>query len=164
MFTYLSNFFKSHRDSYSYPVNFEKVKNHIESVLLDDSSLWSTKDVKGNFLNNETFNLRLISVAYTTNLALASRFTGRIQQISETLTRIDIEIKSSILQYLLFFIFLASGITISISGLINYNLEKIIIGIIFSFIGPGICIWLGRIFNLTLKDRYLLYINQPLLD
>jgi len=155
----LRKFLRPSKFSYWYSVPFTEVKDAVENAIKKDSSFMTSKDIAGQFLDHSTFYFQLETSPFWISPIFNSDLTGRIGELSESETNVEVVIRSNIFLIALFYILLSIGLCVTLVGFIN-DTRLIFSGILTIVIFSGGCLGLGNMLKASLHERYLIYIHK----
>lgn len=162
MIRYFKTFFYPETIIYSYSLPIETVLSRIAAVLEKRPGLLGYRDIKGRFLNSNTFAISTISLAYATGVNYGSRLTGQVVQTQNGSTQIKTKVRPGIGLYILFFATLLFGIAYLIgyfksgtTGFLPWSLALMVFG-------PAISIGFSKVAIASIHERYREYIDKEL--
>lgn len=149
--------------TYSYNQPKELVIEKITEVLKEKVTLFSSNDMTGEFLNQDTFAINTVSFAYTSGVKYGSTLVGQIIESKNGMTEIRTKAKPSLALYSMFFIALIFGLLYlykffqtGSSGFLFWSLAVLLLG-------TALSIWFSNVAIYSVRVRYNMYIDKALI-
>ena len=163
MLKHFKTFFYPTVLTYAYNQPKELVIAKITEVLKENITLFSSNDMTGRFLNQDTFVINTVSPAYTRSVKYGSTLVGQIIESKNGMTEIRTKAKPSLALYLIFFVTLIFGllylykyIQTGSTGFLFWSLAMI-------FLAPALCIGFSNVAIYSVRVRYKMYIDKALI-
>ena len=109
MIKYFKEFFYPTQLVYLYNLPNDKLTNTIEQILKKKATLFTSNDMTGKFISEDTFLISLIPFSYTQGIKYSSTLIGKIQEINSSVTEIRVKTRPSYVFYAIFFVITLFG-------------------------------------------------------
>jgi hypothetical protein len=163
MLKHFKTFFYPAVSTYSYNQPRELVIATITEVLKKKVTPFSSNDMTGKFLNQDTFAINTVSPAFTWGVKYGSTLVGKVMESKNGMTQIRIKARPSFALYSLFFITVIFGLLYlykfmqtGSSGVLFWSLAML-------FLGPALSIGFSNVSMHSVRVRYNLYIDKALI-
>lgn len=162
MFNHLKTFFYPVTLSYSYIQPKEVALAKIDEVLKKKITFLSSNNIKGRFLNSDTFVIDIVSPAYTRGIKYSSTLIGQVIELENGTTQIKTKTKTSLALYFLFFLAIILGIAYFYKFIQSGSTGFLIWSLAFFTIGPSLSIGISNVAIAAIRERYKMYIDKEL--
>lgn len=162
MIKFFKTFFYPNTYTYTYNQSKEIVLARIDEILNRKTTFLSSNDVKGRFLNNDSFAIEIISPAYTRGVKYNSTLFGQVIEIQNGTTQITTKAKPSNALYGLFFVTIIFGITYLYKFIQTGSTDFLIWSLVMLIIGPALSIGFSNVAIASIHERYKMYIDREL--
>ncbi len=162
MIKFFKHFFYPEVITYSYPKPKEAVIGIITDVLSSKVTLLSSMDMKGTFINSNTFAIESISPVYTRGAKYTSVLNCKIFSSGNDMTEIKTVIRQSITFYIIFCATIIFGLSYLYQFLISGSTSFLFWSFVLLLPGPAAAIGLANVANASIRERYDLYIDKAL--
>ncbi|KAA9036502.1 hypothetical protein FW778_17945 [Ginsengibacter hankyongi] len=162
MLRYFKTFFYPDTLTYSYNQSKETVLAKIEEVLKRKVTFLSSNDMKGRFLNSDTFAIDTISPAYTRGVKYSSTLIGQVVELGNETTQIKTKAKPSMALYFLFFVTIIFGIAYLYKFIQTGSTSFLFWSLAMLIIGPALSIGFSNVAIASIRERYRMYIDKEL--
>lgn len=146
---------------YSYNQSKETVLAKIEEILKRKVTFLSSNDMKGRFLNSDTFSIDTVSPAYTKGIKYSSTLIGQVIQ-SQNETQIKTKAKPSSALYFLFFATIIFGIAYLYKFIQTGSTGFLFWSLVMLIIVPALLIGFSKVTIASIRERYKMYIDKEL--
>lgn len=158
----LKNFFYPPTLVYSYNQPKDIVLVKINEVLKKKVALLSGNDMKGRFLNHNTFAIDIVSLAFTGGVQFSSTLIGKVTESKKGITQIKTKAKPSIAYYVLFFVTIIAGLAYFYKSIQTGSTESLLWPFAAIILGPVMAVGLSNIAIASIYERYRLHIDKEL--
>jgi hypothetical protein len=163
MLKHFKTFFYPAVLTYSYNQPKELVIAKITEVLKQKVTLFSSNDMTGRFLNQDTFKINTVSPAYTRGVKYGSTLVGQIIESKNGMTEIRTKAKPSLALYALFFITLIFGLGYLYKFIQTGSTGFLLWSLAMFFLGPALSIGFSNVAIYSVRVRYNMYIDKVLI-
>jgi len=162
MLKHFKTFFYPTVLTYSYNQPKEMVIAKITEVLKKKVTLFSSNDMTGKFLTQDTFAINTVSFANTNGVKYGSTLVGQIIESKNGMTEIRTKAKPSLVLYSMFFITLFFGLGYFYKFVQTSSTEFIFWSLAMIFLGPPLSIGFSNVAIYSVRLRYKMYIDKAL--
>lgn len=133
-----------------------KVHSKVEEILNRKWTLFDNNNLQGNFINQNTFEIRMKGLRAHTALQ------AEIIESQNGLT--EIRLKARIIKeiYIWFFLSFAISIVFLIQFSLTGSIQFLFWSIVFPTLGPLLCIGISKVRIEALKENYVKYIDKDI--
>lgn len=162
MFKYFNTFFYPSTSTYTYNQSKEVVLSKIAEVLKRKVTFLSSNDMKGRFLDSDTFAIDTVSPVDTRGVKYSSTLIGQVIELQNGTTEIRTKAKPSIALYFLFFVTIIFGIGYLYKFIQTSSIDFLFWSLAMLIIGPALSIGFSNVAIASIRERYEMYIDREL--
>jgi hypothetical protein len=163
MLKHFKTFFYPAVLTYSYNQPKEFVIAKITEVLKEKVTFFSSKDITGRFLNQDTFVINPFFPAHTSAVKFGSTLIGQIIESKNGMTEIRTKAKPSLALYFMFFVTLIFGLLYLYKFMLTGSTEFLFWSLAMVFLGPALSIGFSNVAVYSVRLRYNMYIDKALI-
>ena len=163
MLKHFKTFFYPAVLTYSYNLPKELVITKITEVLKKKVTLFSSNDMTGRFLNQDTFAINTVSPANTKGVKYGSTLVGQIIESKNGMTEIRTKAKPSLALYSMFFVTLIFGLTYLYKFIQTGSTGFLFWSLAMLFLGPALSIGFSNVAIYSVRARYKMYIDKAII-
>jgi hypothetical protein len=162
MIKHFKTFFYPDTSIYTYNQSKEVVITKIAEVLKRKVTFLSSNDMKGRFLNGDTFAIDTVTPAYTRGVKYSSTLIGQVIKLQNGATQIKTKAKPSMALYFLFFVTIIFGIVYLYKFIQTGSTSFLFWSLAMLIIGPALSIGFSNVAIASIRERYKMYIDKEL--
>lgn len=163
MIKYLKTFFYPDALIYTYNLSKEEVLSKIEDILKRKVTFFGDSDMKGSFLNEDTFRINIVSMANTNGVKYSSTLVGQVLESQNGTTCIKLKAKPSFALYSLFFVTIILGIGYLYKSIKTGSSSFLFWSLAMLIGGPFLSIGISNVAITSILERYKMYIHKELI-
>lgn len=162
MIRHLKIFFYPVTLTYSYNKSKDVVVAQIGEVLNRKVTWLSSQDIKGSFLNRDTFEIEIVHNPFSGGIKYNSSLVGQVIEYNYENTLVKTKTKPSIAMYIIFFVSIFLGLVSLVQFIQTSSTKFLIQAIIVLILGPSFSIWYSNVTIAAIRLRYKMYIDKEL--
>ena len=162
MIQHFKTFFFPDTSIYTYNQSKKVVLTKIDEILKRKVTFLDSNNMKGHFLNGDTFAINTISPALTKGVKYSSTLIGQVIELQNGITQIKTKAKPSIALYFLFFVKIIFGIAYLYKFIQTGSTSFLFWSLAILIIGPALSIGFSNVAITSIRERYKMYIDKEL--
>ncbi len=148
--------------TYTYHLPIDSVRANIESVFADAEKFFSSTDIYGEFIGSNKFSIQPQTSGFVRGANPRSTLIGMLSKVGEQKTTIRIVIKVAPGLKAWFWLTAGVGVVLFCQALITRSLITAAVGMLVSFVGLFFVVKVAQINNISVKERYRMFIDKRL--